>query len=116
MRKSLRCDIKPCIPPGANKCPCQSAQKDRAIFGDCGDCLSLTLLRKSGKVIKTNTMMKTSTRYHPFSESCRLVQGSRRTALNSFLSGSAEISVGGDGCARYCANGLLGLDEAAVLR
>jgi len=61
-------------------------------------------------------MTKPSTCHHLFSENCRLVQGSRRTAPNTFLSGSVEIAVGGDGCARYCAYGLLGPDKAAVSR
>ena len=59
-------------------------------------------------------MTKTSKRTHLSPENCRLVQGSRKIPLNSFLSGSAEpFLVGGDGCARYCADGLLGSDEAA---
>ena len=60
-------------------------------------------------------MTKTSKRTHLSPENCRSVQGSRKIALNSFPSGSAEqFSVGGDGCARYRAYGLLGSDEAAL--
>ena len=42
------------IPPLANKCPRQSAQKGLLFFDDCGGFFSLTLARKSGKVIKIN--------------------------------------------------------------
>ena len=73
----------------------------------------LTLLQKNDRLLEINAMTKTSTRPILLSENCRLVQGSRGTAPNSFPSGSAErILVGGDGCARYCAYGLLGSDEA----
>ena len=79
-----------CIPPPVNRCPCQNAQKGTQIFDNCGGAFMLTLFCKSGKVRKTNAMTKNSTRIHLSSENCRLVQGSRKVAPNTFLSGSAE--------------------------
>ena len=61
-----------------------------------------------------NAMTKLSTRNHssfrelPFG--ARQQEGSRRIPFRAAL---LNVTVGGDGCARYCAYGLLGLDEAA---
>jgi len=58
------------IPSLAHKCPRQTAQKALLFFRECGRFFSLTLPRKSGKVIKIkNAMTKPSTRpYPPFRE------------------------------------------------
>ena len=61
-----------------------------------------------------NTVTKTSTHGISFSRELPVGARQKRSVPNSFLSGSAENAlVGGDGCARYCAYGLLGPDEAA---
>ena len=95
---------------------CQITQNYRLFFWCYGGRLSLTLLEKSDKVNKMNALMKPSKRTHPFSENCRLVQGSKRITPNTFLSGSAEHMSRRRRVRPVLRYGLLGPDEAAVLR
>ena len=92
---------------------CQITQNYRLFFWRYGGRLSLTLLEKSDKVNKMNALMKPSKRTHPFSENCRLVQGSKRTTPNTFLSGSAEHMSRRRRVRPVLRYGLLGPDEAA---
>ena len=76
---------------------------------------ALTLSNRSDRIIGDNAMTKTSMRYDLFFRElpfgARQQNGSRRIPFRAAL---LNLPVGGDGCARYCAYGLLGPDEAAV--
>ena len=73
---------------------------------------TLTLLGKSGKVNKSKRDDENQYAHPSFLQRavvwCKTAEGPRRIPFRAAL---LKFAVGGDGCARYCANGLLGSER-----